>query len=338
MGLRDRDYFQDDYTDEPKRWSSRQSQSGGWSVVIIFIFINVALWLANGLLSGWADEDTFFYDDGLTKAILLEQDLRDPSEEKRFFDIASSYRFLTHGFAHSQDLPWHILLNMIVLLMFGYGMMLGIGPGGFGFVRGENVEGRLGRLEFAAFYLLTIIIGGLVFALLNINAKGSGVLGASGAVSGVVILYAWLYPKKTLWLYGVLPLPMWAIGGLWVIMDAMGEVGFLGGGIAYSVHLAGAACGTLYYFLFLKRGIKLTGWIDTSSPLPQPKRKPHLRVYMPEDDTQPKSPLSDENEFNRQLDQVLKRYGEVGETGLTPAEKEFLRRASQRFAEKQEKR
>ena len=354
MGLSDRDYTQSDYSDEPKRRPSRPSRSGGWSVVIILIFINVALWLGNGILSN---------DDALTNAILLQQDLRTKeffleqgypeaqiarmiegggvvSEPKHFFNIASSYRFLTHGFAHSPTYWTHIVFNMIVLLMFGYGMMLGIGPGGFGFVRGENVEERLGGLEFLAFYLLTIIIGGLVFALLNFNSPGAGVLGASGAVSGVVILFAWLYPRKILYLWAVLKLPMWAIGVLFVVMDAIGGAGFLAGGIAYSVHLAGAACGTLYYFLFFKQGTKLTGWLDSSSSEPpiHKMKEIKMRIHVPKEDLSPKSKTTDDDEFNRQLDQVLKRYGEVGEAGLTPAEREFLRRASQRFAEKHQKR
>ena len=306
MGLRDRDYTQSNYSSGKKRPKRRK---GGRSAVVTLIFINIALWLANGLFLT-----------GLTDSLTL-----------RVADIGllSSYKFLTYGFVHSPNDLWHILFNMIGLLMFGYGMMLGIGPGGFGFFRGENVESRLGRLEFTAFYLLTIIIGGIVFALINSNVPRAGVLGASGGVCGVIILYAWLYPKKTLLLWGILPLPMWAIGLLIVVVDATGAAGGLGGGIAYSVHLAGAACGTLYYFLFLKGGMTLTGWLE-SSPPSAPKHKTHLRIHTPEE-TMP------DDEFNRLLDEVLKRYGEVGESGLTPEEREFLQRASRKFAEKHRK-
>jgi len=293
-------------------------------VVGILIFINVALWLANGLL---------FAGNSLTDSLLLRvSDAGNP---------ALWFKFLTYGFAHSHQDVWHILLNMLMLLMFGYGMMLGIGSGGFGFVRGENVEGRLGRLEFAAFYLLTIIIGGIVYALVNSNTPQAAVLGASGGVSGVVILYAWLYPKKMLLFMGILPMPMWCIGLLIVGMDAMGATGRGFGGIAYSVHLAGAACGTLYYFLFLKGGMTLTGWLDSSPSPNDPQRKsskPKLRIHTPEEpssDSPSGSPSDDE--FNRLLDEVLKRYGEVGEAGLTPEEREFLQRASRRFADKHRK-
>ena len=283
----------------------------------MFISINVVLWFANGLL---------FAGNSLTDSLLLRAgDIGNPT---------LYWRFLTYGFVHSYQDFWHILLNMLMLLMFGYGMMLGIGPGGFGFIRGENVEGRLGRLEFAAFYLLTIIVGGIVYALVNSNVPQARVLGASGGVSGVVILYAWLYPKKMLLFMGVLPMPMWCIGLIIVGMDAMGAAGRGFGNIAYSVHLAGAACGTLYYFLFLKGEKTLTGWLESSPSSDDLKRKTKLRIHTPEE---PSLDSPSDDEFNRLLDDVLKRYGEVGEAGLTPEEREFLQRASRRFAEKHRK-
>jgi len=344
MGLNDRDYFQSDfsYDDDYNKPKRRQRRGGGRSVVVVFIVINIVLWLANGL---------FFTGNALTESLVLRQDLSSQvvEEQTRFFDIASSYQFLTHGFAHSSMNPWHIIFNMLLLMMFGYGMMLAIGSGagvsGFGFVRGENVESQLGRMEFAAFYLLTIIISGIVFALTNFNTPQVGVLGASGAVTGVVILYAWLYPRKTLLLYGILPMPMWAIGVIFVLFDVVGATQRPECGIAFSVHLAGAACGTLYYFLLLKQGRKLTDWFDISikvevetdqTPPKSKPSEPKMRIHVPEDCLPPKVSLP-EDEFNLQLDQVLKRYGEVGEAGLTASEREFLRRASQRFAEKKGK-
>ena len=313
MGLRDRDYVQHNFSGKKRK----TRRTGGWSAVVVLIMINLLLWLANGL----------FFSDGnfLTKNFLTELLLLRVDYIKYF---SSSFRFLTYGFAHNPYSVWHIALNMLGLLMFGYGMMLGIGPGGFGFVRSDNVEQQLGRGEFTAFYLLTIVLGGVVFALINFNVPSASVLGASGGVCGVIILFAWMFPRKMLLLWGILPLPMWVIGVLIVVMDAAGAARIVGCcGIAYAVHLAGAACGTLYYFVFFKQQRELLGWFDLFS---RPKRKPKLRVHTPEDS----SPKSSDEEFNRRLDEILKRYGEVGESGLTPQEREFLQRASQKFAKK----
>ena len=324
MGLSDREYTQRSFNSK-KRLPRR---TGGRSAVVSLIFINLILWLANGLLCPEGDD--------LTRLLMLQVGTIlkvDTIQKVSTIDMFSSYRFLTYGFVHSPADWTHIAFNMVGLLMFGYGLMLGIGPSGFGFVRSDNVENQLGRLEFTALYLLTIILGGIVFALTNFNEPKAGVYGASGGVCGVIILYAWMFPKKTLLLWGILPLPMWVLGILIVITDAFGAAGALGGGIAYTVHLVGAAFGTFYYFVFFKQGMELTGWLDFSSHV---KRKPKLKIHTPEDT--PSNPPATDEEFNRRLDEILKRYGEVGESGLTSEERDFLQRASRKFADKYRKR
>ena len=313
MGLRDRDYAQSEFSREKKHRPRRSRRTNDRSVTGILIFINVVLWFANGL---------FFVGNNLLTDFLMLRvgDL----------NLNSCYKLLTYGFVHSPSRWQHIFFNMFGLLMFGYGLMFGIGPGGFGFFRSDSVEERLGRLEFTVFYLVTLIVGGIVYTLINATNPLAGVFGASGGVSGVIILFAWLFPRKTLWLWGILPLPMWAIGLLLVLMDAWGAAGYGCGGIAYSVHLAGAACATLYYFLFVKSEITLSGWLESSQ-----QHKPKLRIHSPKNFTPDSTPDSlEDDEFNRLLDDVLKRYGEVGEAGLTPEEREFLQRASRKFSEK----
>jgi membrane associated rhomboid family serine protease len=312
MGLRDRDYTQRDYN----RKKQRPHRSGGRSAVVSLIIINFALWIINGFL--------FSANNNLTELLLFREDF--------VLKISECYRLLTYGFVHAPQDWTHIVFNMFGLLMFGYGMMLGIGPGGFGFVRGENVENQLGKLEFITFYLLTILIGGVVFALMNFGDPKAGVLGASGGVCGVIILYAWMFPNKTLLLYGILPMPMWALGMLIVVMDAWGAAGGLGGAVAYTVHLAGAAFGTLFYHLLYKQRLRLTEWCGDFT---LPKGKPKVKIHTPKNSASNTS-ASDE-EFNRRLDDILKRYGEVGESGLTAEEREFLQRASRKFAEKYRK-
>jgi len=231
---------------------------------------------------------------------------------------------LTYGFAHSPNNIWHIIGNMLCLLMFARGLMLGIGPNGFGIVHGENVEDRLGRTEFFWFYILTIIIGGVVYGLTNIG-EGIPCLGASGGVCGVIVLYALLYPNKTLFLYGILPLPMWMIGVFIVGMDALGAAGRGEGGIAYSVHLAGAAFALFYYFTFLKNRRRMTDVFN------RPKQKPTLKIFDGNDPPKKSTKTAADLEFDKRLDEILDRYGKVGEAGLTKEEREFLKKASQKY-------
>ena len=73
-------------------------------------------------------------------------------------------------------------------------------------------------------------------------------IGASGAVAGVVVLYAANFPHRTLLLFFVLPVPAWFAGVLLVVMDAYGMVrANPEDPVAYLVHLAGAAIAFTYY-------------------------------------------------------------------------------------------
>ncbi|GHT47415.1 rhomboid family intramembrane serine protease [Planctomycetales bacterium] len=254
------------------------------------------------------------------------------------YDPLYWWEFLTYGFVHDPSSLWHIGGNMLVLIMFGYGLMIGVGPGGFGLVRSDSVEEKIGRTEYFVFYLATIIVGGVVFSLMNLGDVAAA-MGASGGVTGVAILYAWLFPNKKLYLYGILPMPMWGLGVLIVAMDMMGASGKSLSGIAYGIHLTGAAFATFYYFCFLKRGIKLTDnyyiHLRNTRQSKQSKtrqHKPNLRVYTEND-------KADNNEagFNRRLDEILGRYGQVGEAGLTQEERAFLQQASKKYRDKHQR-
>ncbi len=256
------------------------------------------------------------------------------------------WQFLTAGFAHAPNSLGHVAFNMLALVMFGYGLMLGIGPDGMGIMRGENVEQKLGKLEYLAFYLATIIIGNITFCVIN-YANGSyqsSALGASGGVTGVVILFALLYPHKTMLLMGIIPMPMWAIGVLIILSDAMGNHGYGNSNVAYSIHLTGAAFAALYYFVFLQNGIKMTRPLVILGTLLFAEKKPQVKIYdeppAQDRDALPVRPAQKneaEIEFERRLDEILDRIGEVGESGLTSEERKFLHEASRRYKNKYKK-
>ncbi|MDR0705132.1 MAG: rhomboid family intramembrane serine protease [Planctomycetaceae bacterium] len=328
MGFQDRDYNRYESYDD---YGYRRPRSGSLSVTLYLILINVLLWIANGF---------FFPNNSLTEFLAIEPGTWNTPE--------NWWKFLTYGFAHAPYTFWHIGGNMLGLVMFGYGMMLGLGPGGIGLFRGENIENRLGRAEYLVFYLLTIIFSGMVYAVFN---PTTGCLGASGGVTGIVILYAFFYPAKTLLLWGILPLPMWAIGLMIVFMDAGGASGVGKGGIAYSAHLAGAFFALLYYFLFARHHQRITdsftGWGKKFRKIF--KRTPKLHIYPEKDnlpntndtsvkatkpETKPEKKPEKNEEFEKRLDEILGRYGKVGEAGLTKEEREFLQYASKKYRDK----
>ena len=147
--------------------------------------------------------------------------------------------------SHNQFM--HFFLNMFVLINFG-----GI------------VEVMLGWRRFLKFYLWAGLISSLCHALVSafiLKDPSIPALGASGAISGIVILFAFLFPKEKIYILGILPLP--AIWGAiaFIGLDVWGLVAQAEGGglpIGHGAHLGGALTGILYYFLFLRRQVLQT--------------------------------------------------------------------------------
>lgn len=149
---------------------------------------------------------------------------------------------LTSVFSH-KDL-FHFFINMYVLHNFGQ-VLLRILGGNF----------------FIKFYLLAGLIGSLSHALVSAFILGKPdlpALGASGAISGLVMVFSLVFPKEKLLLFGVVPIP--AIWGAlaFVGLDIWGVVAQAQGGglpIGHGAHLGGTITGLITYFLFLRKKI-----------------------------------------------------------------------------------
>ncbi len=124
----------------------------------------------------------------------------------------------------------HLLGNMLFLWVFG-----------------NNVEDRFGRLRYLGFYLLCGYVAAYGFALANSHAT-QPIVGASGAVSGVLGAYLVLYPRTRVWslvpvlLFIPLRLPAWLVLGLWFVLQwvySSGAVVSGAGSVAYLAHVFG---------------------------------------------------------------------------------------------------
>ncbi|MEM9658662.1 MAG: rhomboid family intramembrane serine protease, partial [Planctomycetota bacterium] len=120
------------------------------------------------------------------------------------------YQLLTYGFLHSEKDVVHILVNMVVLWMFG-----------------REIEYKYGRRQFVAFYLTAIVFAGVAWSLIE-AAYGYGadepprMVGASGGISGVVALFALNFPHRQVLLMFVIPMPMWVAAVIALLLDAHG--------------------------------------------------------------------------------------------------------------------
>ena len=132
--------------------------------------------------------------------------------------------FLHGGFTH-------ILFNMIALYYFGM-----------------RVEERLGGRHFITLYLLSGIGGALLSLALEPFVP---IIGASGAIMGVLMAYAMYWPRERVYIWGILPVEAWLLVGVYVLLDISG----FGAGVAHFAHLGGFGTG----FAYLK-------WLDLRSP------------------------------------------------------------------------
>jgi membrane associated rhomboid family serine protease len=148
---------------------------------------------------------------------------------------------LTSMFVHGSVL--HLLGNMLYLWIFG-----------------NNIEDRLGHVRFILFYLAC----GIVAALTHIAfqpASRMPMIGASGAIAGVLGAYLLLYPRarvKTfiflIFYIDVVSIPAGIVLGLWFVLQLL-NVG-LGGGVAWFAHIGGFLAGLLFVRLALGRAAR----------------------------------------------------------------------------------
>ena len=152
------------------------------------------------------------------------------------------------------------------------------------FFLGRDVEEAYGSREFLRLYLAMVVFASVVWNVANKLAGTPDMVaayGASGAIAGVVVLYALNFPRRTLLLFFVIPMPAWLCGVLLVGMDMLGATGRAGAAnVAYSMHLAGAAFAFIYY----QRRWNLTGLSDRLFHFRWPnfRRRPRLRIHRPQ--------------------------------------------------------
>jgi membrane associated rhomboid family serine protease len=148
------------------------------------------------------------------------------------------WQLVTYMFIHAG--LFHLLFNMLALWMFG-----------------AELERTWGTRYFLKFYFVTGVGAGVLTVLVSLlpfgptrQLYGSDVVGASGAIYGLLLAYALYFPDRPIYMYFVFPIPAK------IFVAIMGGIAFLasisetGGGVANATHLGGLVVG----YLFLKSG------------------------------------------------------------------------------------
>ena len=212
-----------------------------------FPYVNIALILANvavffyELSLSQFDINRFLFDWGVVP-VRLTHWLENPSGG----NVEELFTPLTAMFLHA---GWfHLFGNMIFLWVFG-----------------DNVEDALGHARYLLFYLVC----GVGAVALQVFADQDGVIpmvGASGAIAGVLGAYLVLYPRATiavliplLWFLGTFPVPAMFLIGLWFLLQLFNGLASIGTavgvtqGIAYWAHIGGFLAGFLLIWVIPRR-------------------------------------------------------------------------------------
>lgn len=145
--------------------------------------------------------------------------------------------YVTYAFLHSDI--FHLGGNMLFLWVFG-----------------DNVEDALGHVRYLIFYLLCAIAGAVVHGLTAPDSQAP-LIGASGAIAGVVAAYLILHPRVKVWVLAFaripLRLPAWILLALWIAFQFLM---YLAGGedqISWGAHVGGIIAGAILVLILRRR-------------------------------------------------------------------------------------
>ena len=198
---------------------------------------------------------------------------------------------------------WHVLINMFVLWMFG-----------------SELERLWGKHIFLKYYFVTGIGSGLITMFLGFNSM-IPIVGASGAVYGVLLAYGLTYPNRTVYLYGIIP-----IKSLWFVMG-IGLIAFMSSfnnvsQISHLTHLSGMVIG---YFM-LKKPVR---WNDLWFAI----RKKTIEYKVQQEEKK----VSRQQEIERDIDFILDKINREGFESLSQDEQDRLYKGSRSLSHNKKK-
>jgi membrane associated rhomboid family serine protease len=226
--------------------------------------------------------------------------------------FAQPWTFLTYMFVHANLL--HLAFNLLALFVFG-----------------SPVEERMGSGPFLFYYLLCGL-GGAVLSLVLMQFRPLDVVvGASAAVYGVMLAFAWAWPDQPIYVF---PLPA-PVPAKWLVTFAVAislalALAPASGGVAHLAHLGGFATG----FIYLKTAAWRLGRAERElrrAVAPSVLVHP-ARAARGSDPGKPRR--AERDPAHAEIDRVLDKISARGIGSLTPAERRFLTEMSRKMRDK----
>ncbi len=311
MSFADRRYSRHDGRSSSGGWDA-----GEWTAVVTIVLLNVGVWVANLVVATQMDLPPNA--GPVLRLLTLHGDL--PRH------LLNAWELVTYGFAHDGASLWHLGLNMLTLWFLG-----------------PVVEDQLGKWEFLRFWVAAIIVAGVAWvASVQLGqpewASRAGLVGASGAVMAMLAVFVWNNPRQELLLWGLLPVPAWALGLLYFFSDVNGA--YHGSdNVAHVAHIGGALFGAAYAW----RGWNIGECLEAPGLFLKSRRK--FNIVRPDGPVRSRSsgktsrleidadPHNDAA-LQEAVDRILEKISRSGESALTPEERDTLTRASRRLKER----
>jgi membrane associated rhomboid family serine protease len=211
-------------------------------VTITLILLNVLMWLYELLLMG-----SGHFEQSIMQMALV------PSEFTQHFGPEAVVDLFRSMFMHA---GWvHLIGNMWYLWLFG-----------------DNVEDSIGWFGFLVFYLICGVAAGLAQVVLSPNSS-IPLIGASGAIAGVLGAYLVRFPKARVltvltlgWYIRLAEIPALYVLGFWFVLQLLSSVASIGipqqGGVAYFAHIGGFVAGLVMMWIFARRPAADTHYLD----------------------------------------------------------------------------
>jgi membrane associated rhomboid family serine protease len=208
-------------------------------VTVAIIALNVVIYLV--FQSGWVipldDENAAVF--AVIPAELMGSSAK--SVISPSFPLPERFTLVTYMFLHGSWI--HLLGNMLFLWVFG-----------------DNVEDAMGHIRFIMFYLMCGIFAGLLHSWM-MPKSDLPLIGASGAVAGIIAAYLILHPKVKVWVLALWRVPIkitayWALG-FWILTQFANLLITNDENVAWWAHIGGLAAGAVLILFMRRRGVPL---------------------------------------------------------------------------------
>ncbi len=270
--------------------------------VKILIIANAAVYVLQTLLGG-----------GMTGRIGPMTDWLGFIPQNAIFGL-EIWRFFTYMFLHGGMM--HIGFNMLALWMFG-----------------GQIEARWGQRTFLTYYVICGLGGAVTYGLFNLIGFSSFVpmIGASGAVYGILLAYGLTFPNSIMLMMMIFPMKAKYVVMIYGLIALMSSATGADGGVAHLAHLGGMVTGFLFLKLTipsLSAGVNMGGNLGGAWKRWQTKRR--MKVVRPKSKPGNGSAPKPNGGKKSEIDTILDKISREGLQSLTDAEQETLRRAGRK--------